>query len=67
MQLPMSGMAQMLESMIPADVKEAIDKAKTEIPEFANSIKCKIDRIEKTQAEIMTLLNEVISWQQKQQ
>jgi len=53
--------------MIPADVKEAIDKAKTEIPEFANSIKCKIDRIEKTQAEIMTLLNEVISWQQKQQ
>ena len=54
--MPKSGMAQMLESMIPEDVKQAIQKAKVEIPAFADALNLRVTRIEETLSRIESLL-----------
>lgn len=54
--MPKSGMAQMLESMIPDDVKHAIQKAKVEIPAFADALNLRVTRIEESLSRIESLL-----------
>lgn len=61
MLMPKSGMQQMLESMIPKDVMVAIEKAKTEIPAFAEALNKRVTAIEESLARIECLMESVAS------
>jgi hypothetical protein len=56
-----SGMQQMIESMIPKEAWEAIEKAKTEIPAFANQLNVRVTAMETTLQIIDSKLSLILS------
>ena len=50
--IPKSGMQMMIESMLPPDIKDMIEKAKVEIPAFADGLKTQVATIEATMKRI---------------
>lgn len=56
-----SGMQQMIEQMIPPEVWAAIEKAKTEIPAFAEKLDSRVTAMEQTLQSVDSKLSLILS------